>query len=138
MAAKFSNLRSLNVKLGKVGPQTVNEVRRELQRGSLAIENTAVEGIIESGAARNPGPSLPGEYPAGKSPGGLAQRITSVEASTPGTIRFETGDNVEYGTYLELGTSKMAPRPHLTPAYDGNVDKIKANVVAAVKRGART
>jgi HK97 gp10 family phage protein len=148
MAAKFSNLRSLNVKLGRIGPQTRAEVRRALHRGALAIENRAVEGIIEGpktgriyaskhrkGAKHQA--SAPGEFPAADS-GRLHQSITSVEASTGDNIRFETGGNVDYATYLELGTSKMAPRPHMVPAYEENVDKVRADVRAAVRRGART
>jgi HK97 gp10 family phage protein len=141
-------LRSWNAKIGKIGAKTRAEVRRALQRGALAIENRAVEGIINppksgriykskhrKGATHQA--SAPGEFPAADS-GRLHQSITSVEASTGDTIRFETGGNVPYATYLELGTSRMAPRPHMGPAYDENIEKVKADVRAAVKRGART
>ena len=34
------------------------------------------------------------------------------------------GTNMEIGPYLELGTSKMKPRPHLRPALEKNRSKI--------------
>lgn len=133
----IKGLKQLNLKLGKIGRETRLEVRRALERGSQRIQNTAAEGIIDSGSQRNPGPSLPGEFPAGKSPGGLAQRITVADASTSDVIRFETGPDVDYGAYLELGTSKMEPRPFMTPSYNENVGQVKADVAAAVRRAAR-
>lgn len=146
--AQVRGLKQWNAKIGKISAKTRAEVRRALQRGALAIENRAVEGIINppktgrvykskhrKGATHQA--SAPGEFPAADS-GRLHQSITSVEASTGDTIRFETGGNVDYATYLELGTSRMEPRPFLTPSYDENIDKVKADVRAAVKRGART
>lgn len=146
--AKVRGLKQWNAKIGKIGAKTRAEVRRALQRGALAIENRAVEGIIDppktgriyrskhrKGALHQA--SAPGEFPAADS-GRLHQSITSVEASTDTTLRFETGGNVDYATYLELGTSRMEPRPFLTPAYNENIEKVKANVRAAVKRGARS
>lgn len=134
--AKMKGLRELNVKLGKIGPASVEEVHRALRRGALAIERRAVEGIIDSGSARNPKPSKPGEFPAAKT-GELHQSITSVDASDGTALRFEVGTNVPHGTYLELGTSKMEPRPFMAPSFDAEVPNIKANIRAAVKRGIR-
>lgn len=146
--AKVRGLKQWNAKIGKISAKTRAEVRRALQRGALAIENRAVQGIIDPPKTGRIYPSkhrkgakhqasAPGEFPAADS-GRLHQSITSVEASTPDTLRFETGGNVPYATYLELGTSKMEPRPFLTPSYEENIEAIKATVRTAVKRGART
>ncbi len=40
-------------------------------------------------------------------------------------IKVVVGTNVEYGAYLELGTSKMEPRPYLRPVLEKYRDKIR-------------
>lgn len=42
------------------------------------------------------------------------------------------GTNVEYAAYVELGTSKMKPRPYLRPAAENYTDEYKALVKAAL------
>lgn len=54
--------------------------------------------------------SAPREAPAIRS-GKLRKSVGYV---TNGTDQVEFGDREEYGKYLELGTQKMAPRPHLS------------------------
>lgn len=145
--AKIRGKRELSIKLGRIGPASLLAAREALRRGALAIENRAVEGIVDppktgrwyrskhkKGALHRA--SKPGEFPAADS-GRLHQSITSVETSTQEAVRFETGSNVPYGPMLEFGTSKMEPRPFMTPAFNENVDAIKANVRAAIKRGVR-
>lgn len=36
-------------------------------------------------------------------------------------LEAEVGPTSEYGGYLEFGTSKMAPRPHLVPALEAEL-----------------
>lgn len=42
-----------------------------------------------------------------------------------------------YGIFVEFGTSKMAPRPHLTPSSEAQRAPHEARVVAAVREAAR-
>jgi HK97 gp10 family phage protein len=58
--------------------------------------------------------SAPGEAPAVDT-GTLLNSLTS-ELEGPGTAVVYT--NVEYASYLEYGTSRMAARPFLTPAVE--------------------
>jgi HK97 gp10 family phage protein len=38
------------------------------------------------------------------------------DAAEPGTVEWEVGAAAPYGIFVELGTTKMAARPFLTPA----------------------
>lgn len=140
-------VRRQTISLGKVAQKAVEEVRRALRRGALKIENTAVDGIISppktgrvyqskyrKGAKHQA--SAPGEFPAADS-GRLHQSITTAEASTGGSIRFETGSNVDYGPHLEFGTVNMEPRPFMKPAFDQNIEAVRQDVRAAVRRGSK-
>lgn len=140
-------IRRSSMNLGKIAAKTVREVRTALKRGALKIENTAVEGIIggpktgrvyrskhRKGALHQA--SAPGEFPAADI-GELHQGITNVEASSGDTIRFEVGSNAPHGPMLELGTSKMEPRPFMKPAYDQNIGEVRNDVRQAVRRGSR-
>jgi phage gpG-like protein len=48
----------------------------------------------------------------------------------------EVGTNMEYGPFLELGTSRIAKRPHFTPAAERIEKKIPGEVAEAVNRAA--
>jgi HK97 gp10 family phage protein len=68
--------------------------------------------------------SAPGETPA-VNYGILVNSIkTHLSESSPTKAVAEVGTNVEYGAHLEWGTSKMAARPFLRPAFDNNATKI--------------
>lgn len=125
------------------------EVGKAVRRGGLAIENRAVDGIIsppKTGAIRaartrkgkKHQASAPGEFPAADT-GALHQSITSaMTASGPDVYRSETGANTPYAIMLELGTSKMAPRPFMGPSFDEVKPQVEANIRAAIVRGARS
>lgn len=42
------------------------------------------------------------------------------------------GTNVEYAPYIELGTSRMKPRPYLRPAAENHANEYKEIVIAAL------
>ena len=49
--------------------------------------------------------------------GALRNSITS-ESMMTGDLTFTVQDGVEYGVFLELGTSRMAARPFMLPALE--------------------
>lgn len=49
--------------------------------------------------------------------GALRNSITS-ESQMTGELQFTVQDGVEYGIFVELGTSKMAAQPFLIPALE--------------------
>lgn len=51
----------------------------------------------------------------------------------PAELKGTIGTNVEYGPYIEFGTSKQPAQPYLYPALASNVDKIKADIIEAVR-----
>jgi len=141
-------IRELRQRLGRISRETRVEVERAIQRGALAIESRAVQGIIDppksgriyrskhrKGALHQA--SAPGQFPAADS-GRLHQSITNVDASSGDVIRRDIGANAPYATALELGTSKMAPRPFMQPAFDENVAAVSQSIQAAIRRGSRT
>ncbi len=48
----------------------------------------------------------------------------------------EVGLNTEYAPYQEFGTSNMPAHPFLTPAFEGNKEKIKTYLANAIKKAA--
>lgn len=149
MANTFSGRRSLSVKLNAIGKRTAQEVGKAIRRGGLAIENRAVDGIISPPKSGRIYPSksrkgakhqasAAGEFPAADT-GRLHQSITTaMTASGPDVFRAETGANTPYATALELGTSKMAPRPFMGPSFDEVKPQVEANIRAAIIRAARS
>jgi HK97 gp10 family phage protein len=140
--------RELVERLGRINKETQRQVRRALLRGGLRVENRAVEGIIDppktgriyrskhrKGKLHQA--SAPGEFPAADS-GRLHQSITHAEVPAPaGTIAVEVAANAPYATFLELGTSKMEPRPFMAPALRENEVRIRNDIAEAVRRGSR-
>lgn len=148
MSNTFAGRRTLSVRLNAIGQRTAQEVGRAVRRGGLAIESNAVSRVISPPKTGRIYPSksrkgafhqasAPGEAPAADT-GRLHQSITSVQTFN-GPERFvnETGANAPYAIPLELGTSKMAPRPFMQPAFDEERPEVEARIRAAIIRGAR-
>lgn len=149
MANTFAGRRTLSVKLNAIGQRTAQEVGRAVRRGGLAIENNAADRIISppktgriypskhrKGATHQA--SAPGEAPAADT-GRLHQSITSVQTvNGPDRYVNETAANAPYAIALELGTSKIAPRPYMQPAFDEVRPQVEASIRAAIIRGAKS
>jgi len=73
--------------------------------------------------------SLPGQPPAIDT-GLLRASIQHEVLKSRDRVTGRAGTNVDYGRYLELGTSRMAPRPYLRPA----LDRVHRQVVEMLKR----
>jgi len=51
----------------------------------------------------------------------------------PGSLNATVFSNVKYAPYVELGTSKMRSQPYMYPALTDNIDKIKADILEAIR-----
>lgn len=79
-------------------------------------------------------PSAPGEPPK-KLSVTLQPSISHEMRSEPGAVVARIGTNVPYAKHLELGTSKMKPRPFLVPGLNNSLDTAKATIAARLRRG---
>lgn len=58
--------------------------------------------------------------------GALRNSVTSELQRNGGTLRGEVGPTVNYGAYVELGTSRMRAQPYLRPATDAVIPGYEA------------
>lgn len=109
------------------GADVVAKIKQDVDSRALSAANHLANRIKESIDRPNPtgrDPSRPGEYP--KKVSGELQASIVVQESETGT-GYAVGTTLEYGKFLELGTSKMSPRPWLSKAlreYASEIAKI--------------
>lgn len=65
--------------------------------------------------------------------GRLARAVT-IETAADG-LAATVGTDLDYGTFLELGTRRMAARPWLLPAFRGSRARLRAGFARAVRTG---
>lgn len=112
----------------------LNDLARDL--GASILVSRDLPGIVEKGAAdiKAEAAALISGHPyAPAYPRSITYDV-SVEGAT---VRAEIGPDKRrrqgaLGNILEYGTSKNAPIPHLQPAFDHQVPKVEAAVVASV------
>lgn len=76
------------------------------------------------GSTRTYRASMPGEAPATRT-GALRNSYRFRTRNTTSGLVGEVGSYLDYAVYLENGTKRMAPRPHLLPAYYKREKEIK-------------
>lgn len=96
MVFEFDDLRKLTATLNGAGPRTQ-------RRAGQVVRKTAFDTVA---SARNRAP-----VDTGKLKG-------SIGADFPTPLSAEIGPTAEYGYWVEMGTSRMAPQPYLGPAAD--------------------
>lgn len=92
-----------------------SDAARDLAQRAVRITNAAKQN------ASQPPPSIPGQGPAVRT-GRLRGSITWRLGEDSEGVYADIGTNVLYGPYVELGTSRMAPRPYLRPALEAGRD----------------
>lgn len=92
------------------------EVAQPISRLTHSVKETLKEVLFEVGNAIVGDITRDGTHPAPYRTGNL---ISSYRVEEVGETEILVGNDVEqcpYAIYVELGTRKMAARPHLTPA----------------------
>ena len=109
------------------------ELRGAVTRAAIMVQDEAVRLVSQQSS---PPPSEPGEPPH-LDTGTLARSIDWEVEDQPRSIVGRIGTNLDYGRYLELGTSIMAPRPYLRPALDRMRPHIQLMFRQAGRRASR-
>jgi len=103
--------------------EITTDIKKRVQRGP-ATGRTYTRGAVSHQA------SAPGEAPATDS-GGLA---SSINYSKKAPMTAEIESRLPYATYLEFGTSRIAPRPSWVPAVEKYSPKFQLRITTAIAR----
>ena len=90
------------------------ELAAQMHTAGKAVEQLAKRSMRDGGDPHVP--SNPGEPPRIDTKT-LHESITTETERDGNSVETRIGTNVHYGLHLELGTSKMKPRPWLRPAF---------------------
>lgn len=142
MMADSLNIRGLDAALGKLralrGKEQIKAVRQALRKGANIVRKDAQarakalddpsttqaihkEIVVRQGRFRNGELSMRVGVR-----GGAKAYVDSARNRREGRVgrAYEGGGNVYHWRFLEFGTSKMAARPFMRPALEGNVEKV--------------
>ena len=132
----------LGEKLRERYKKAENQVEKALLKGATDIERDAKISMRgpKSGKfyktynkKKKHRASAPGEAPAVDT-GRLRSSIKYSLVASGKLAEVIIGSDVEYAKYLEMGTSKMEPRPFLQPALEKNREQIKKEVADAISK----
>lgn len=112
MGADTSDIRRLSASLAKVGSRTGPRAQLVVRKSLKDIEATA----------KNKVPVDTGNL---KSSIGTSDLRTIGQS---GSLSGEVGPTAEYGVFVELGTSRMAPQPFMGPAADLHIPRFEQAV----------
>jgi HK97 gp10 family phage protein len=116
------------------GAEAIERVGQALYAGGEMIRAEASHMITEGAVSgKHHVPSLPGQPP--KEDTGVLR--THIETTQVGPLKVEVSSNAPYASALEFGTSKMLPRPYMSPATQRKraeiIDLVRKSVDDAVK-----
>lgn len=125
----------VTIRLNRIaGEETVRRVGAALFAGGQLIEAEARHMITEgSVSGKNHVPSLPFEPPNNN----LGTLVSHIETTQVAALKVEVSSNAPHAVPLEVGTSKMQPRPYMAPATARKRKAVVAGVRAAVNEAIR-
>jgi phage gpG-like protein len=104
--------------LGLAGDDVVQEVIVDLATDTHANAVTAIQGGPKTGRTYRRGNVVHQASAAGQAPASDTGRLVGGVKMILGERQAQVGTNVVYGPMLEFGTSNMAARPWLLPAFE--------------------
>jgi HK97 gp10 family phage protein len=138
MSAKqlIANLKKLGANADKAIAQGVYMTAQQVRSAAVASIQAQSAGetvtrFSQGGNEYTHVASAPGDAP--NTDTGSLVRSIAVEPAAPAAEMF-VGSGIDYALFLELGTTKMKPRPWLMPAIDANRANLNANIAKAVNR----
>jgi HK97 gp10 family phage protein len=109
--------KELQEKLKKINKSATNDIEQALIDSALIVEQDAKLSVpVDTGRLRQ----------------GISHELKDSGTNAP---YAEVGTNVTYAPYVEYGSSKMAARPFLFPAYNNNKQRILKELAKAFKKG---
>lgn len=123
----LDQLRGMSRVLALSGLDVQTEARRSIQKGTRS-------GMIVMRGGRTHQRSAKGEAPKTDT-GRLVSNIFSILDADEGAV--EIGTDLKYGRYLEFGTSRMAARPWLHPAYERLKPRIRRRFAQTFRQANR-
>jgi len=135
--SRVEGVEQLNKNIQALSDRYGKKLADAIKQGTLMVYSTAVKSIEEDSPGtrvtrytvnRTPYPHIaaaPG-YAPNSDRGNLVRSIKFLFSKTNG----EVSTNLQYGKYLEFGTSRMAARPWLIPALEKN----KGDIINLIKK----
>ena len=102
----------------QVRGEAIKMISREISSGRVYVRGKKIHTASAAGDAPNTDEGI---------------LVGSIAVENPRRGTSFVGTSVEYGKYLEFGTSKMAARPWLRPAMERNEAKLTENITNAIK-----
>lgn len=118
MASNIIGLDRLLARLDNIAGD--NAVMKGIQKGALRVESTAKQNITDNESVDT----------------GLLRASIDHKLNIS-TLSATVGTNVEYGKFVEFGTSKQPAKPYLYNALASNTDNIKTDIIEAVRNEIR-
>lgn len=113
-----SNIDSIISQLSASGRNAIRDAAKELTDTAYEVESEAKQNIQRNRTVDT---------------GRLLGSVTTEIRGSGVNTKAEIGTNVEYANYIEYGTSKMAAKPFLTPAFISKTNGLEDRIRQAVR-----
>lgn len=115
MSLQFYGMQELLRQLEQVGSEAERIKKDALLAGAEVIQQAASE-------------------KAPRDTGKLAENIVISDINEDGTVDIGPDRDRFYGLFLEFGTTKMAARPFLQPAFEENKEQVQQKMAGVIRR----